>query len=267
VLKIAESILDAKSDDEREHAARELFADSSPEREAALQDVLARLKKPADKGVVIRAAGAPDRKAWAPAIATLLDDKDHFVRDCAVVTLEEERNPVVAPNLLQLWTTEKDEEVRKDVLRALGPCGAGNAEAKKLLLDELPSSKVPHRIACAMALGALLPGNADAASALQARFAKETNHDVRVAIVWGISESGDAAQADLVDRVMKGQDDKDLAALAGVAKERLHSNLRKAIKSLGKNAGPTLKRLLGPIYDADKVQRNLFRDEERAAKK
>src|SRR5262249_36168006 len=157
--------------------------------------------------------------------------------------------------------------VRKDVLRALGPCGAGSAEAKKLLLDESSSSKVPHRIACAMALGALLPGNPDVASALQARFAKETNHDVRIAIVWGISESGDASQAELIDRVRKGVDDKDLAPPAPVAKERLHANLRKAIRSLGKNAGPTLKRLLAPIYDAEKIQRNLFKDEERAAKK
>jgi HEAT repeat protein len=271
VLRIVEAIVDAKSDDEREHAAGELFADSSPERESALQEALARLKRPADRGVVVRAAGSPDRKSWAPAIAKLLADKERIVRNCAVVTLEEERNPAVAGDLLDAWAGEKDEEIRKDLLRALGPCGAGSAriaDVKQLLTGELASPKENHRIAAALSLGTLLPAGPDVAAALEARWPKETNRDVRVAIVWGIGESGDAAQAERIDRLIKSQKDDDLAVVAGVAKERLHSNLKKAIKSLGKGGGQRLKHLLGPIYDADKVPRNFLRDyDEHGGKK
>jgi hypothetical protein len=266
VLKIIEDVVDAKSDDEREKAARVLFADSSPERESALQEILARLKRPADQGVVVRAAGAPEAKAWAPAIAKLLADKDHFVRDCAVVTLEEQRNPAVAGDLLAAWTAEKDEDVKRDLLRALGPCGAGKPEAKKLLIDELGSSKKPHRIAAAVGLGALLPGNADVASALQSRWTKETDHDVRIAILWGVGEAGDTAQAELVDRLMKNQKDEEFTTVANVAKERLHSNLKKAVKSMGKGGGQNLKRLLAPVYGDDKVPRNALRDLEEHGK-
>lgn len=267
VLKIIEAVVGAKDDDERERAARELFADSSPEREAALQEILARLKKPADQGVVIRAAGAPEAKAWAPAIARLLADKASFVRNCAVVTLEEERNPAVAGDLLAAWAAEKDEDVKKDLLRALGPCGAGKPEAKKLLGEELASSKKPHRVAAAVGLGALLSGNADVAATLQSRWSKESDHDVKIAIVWGVGEAGDAAQADLVDKLMKGQKDEELVTVANVAKERLHSNLKKAVKSLGKGGGQQLERLLAPVYGGDKVPRNFLRGLEERGKK
>ncbi|HET6164199.1 MAG TPA: hypothetical protein VFG37_11065 [Planctomycetota bacterium] len=266
VLKIIEAVVGAKDDDEREKAARELFADSSPEREAALQEILARLKKPADQGVVIRAAGAPEAKAWAPAIALLLADKSSFVRDCAVVTLEEERNPAVAGDLLAAWTVEKDEDVKKDLLRALGPCGTGKAEAKRLLIAELGSSREQHRIAAAVGLGALLPGNADVASAMQSHWSKG-NHELRIALIWGVGEAGDATQAELVDRLMKGQTDPELTTVANVAKERLRSNLKKAVKSMGKGGGQQLERLLAPVYGADKVPRNFLRALEEHGKK
>jgi len=267
VLKIIEAVVGAKSDAERERAARDLFADSSPEREAALQEILARLKTPADQGVVIRAAGAPEAKAWAPAIALLLADKSSFVRDCAVVTLEEQRNPAVAGDLLAAWAAEKDEDVKRDLLRALGPCGAGKPEAKKLLCEELASSKKPYRIAAAVGLGALLSGNSDVAATLQSRWPKERDHDVKIAIVWGVGEAGDAAQADLIDKLMKGQKDEELATVASVAKERLRSNLKKAIKSMGKGGGQQLERLLEPVYGGDKVPRNFLRALEERAKK
>jgi hypothetical protein len=94
VLKIIEDVVDAKSDDEREKAARVLFADSSPERESALQEILARLKRPADQGVVVRAAGAPYAKAWAPSIAKLLADNDHSSATAAAAG--EARNHIAA---------------------------------------------------------------------------------------------------------------------------------------------------------------------------
>src|SRR5262249_19250345 len=190
-----------------------------------------------------------------------------FVRACAVVTLEEERNPAVAGDLLAAWAAEKDEDVKKDLLRALGPCGAGKAEAKKLLIEELASPKKPQRVAASVALGARLPGNADAASAIQSRWPKETDHDVRVALVWGVGEAGDPAQADLIDKLMKGQKDEELTTISNVAKERLHSNLKKAIKSMGKGGGQQLKRLLTPVYGDDKVPRNVFRELEDHGKK
>ena len=93
----------AKSEDEREDAARDLFADVSPEREEAFLEVMGRLKKEEDQAVVIRTAGRAEMKAWAPTLVQMLDAKQAWIRNCTVVTLEEEGDPVVAPQLLALW--------------------------------------------------------------------------------------------------------------------------------------------------------------------
>ena len=261
VQRLVDTLLRAKTDGEREAAAKDLFADSSAEREAAFTEVLLRAKGNEERIVIVRTAGNSEFNLWAPAIADLLADKDARLRDAAVVTLEEEKNPAVASDLVLLWTTEKDAETRKDLLRALGPAGAGDAAAKKLLLAESASMKETHRVACALSLGSHLAGADDVAAALEERWKKEKSRTVQLALLWGIGASGDRTQVALVDRLTKTLKDEELLRVAEVVRVRLENDdLQAGLRILGRGGRRELQRLLAPIYDPDKVVRNSVRD-------
>jgi hypothetical protein len=258
IQKIVDAILKAKGDDEREDAAKELFVDVSPEREEAFQEVMGKLKRDEDQALVIRVAGRAEHRSWAPTIATQLDSKKAWVRDCAVVTLEEEKNPAALEPLLALWEKEKDPETRKDVLRALGPCSGKDARVRTILLGELGSPKDGHRIACALSLGFFLKDDTELAAALVARWQKEREEKVKLAILWGITNSEDAAQVELVDLLVKDERNNTFLDLADGVKQRLRNGPNPPPG--GGGGGWRTIRLLTPIYADDKVVRNVARD-------
>jgi hypothetical protein len=254
IQKLVDAILKAKGDDDRETAAKELTSDCSPEREDAFFEVMGRLKREEDLGQVIRTAGRPERKAWAPILVTQLESKHAWVRDCTVVSLEEEKNPAVLDSLLALWEREKDPETKKDLLRALGPCGNRQKKPRDLLLSELGSTKDGHRVACSLSLGQYLTNDAEVAAALEARWQKERDEKVKLAILWGISGSNDAAQVELVERLIKDERNATLREVADSVKQRLKDG------GAPGGGGWRVLRLLAPIYADDKVVRNVVKD-------
>ncbi|MSR47808.1 MAG: HEAT repeat domain-containing protein [Planctomycetes bacterium] len=264
VEKLAKALHDAKDSSEREKAARALASDASPERQQAFLEELARMRNSEERGEAVRALGRFEHQLWAPTIAALLDEKDRHLRNCAVVTLEEQKAGAVIEDLLDLWGTEKDPELRKDLLRALGPCGSGNEAAKRLLFEELQSAKEAHRCAAALSLGSLLMGAPDVASAIEARAKKEKSEAVRMAMVWGIGESADPAQASLLEKLIAREKDSDMHKVASVARARLDGKpIEAAGKALGKGGGKEVRRLLGLVFDDDKITRNFIRDADR----
>jgi len=265
IQKVVDAIVKARDDGEREEAARELFADVSPEREQAFVEVMARLRREEDQAVVIRAAGRAQHRAWAPSIASQLESKRPWIRNCAVVTLEEEGNPAVLDALLALWEREKDAETRKDIVRALGPCGAKQNKPRELLLGELASPRAGHRAAAALSLGHFLAGDPEVGAALEARWQKERDEKVKLAILWGIGQSDDAAQVELVDRLVKDERNANVADLAENVRQRLRGGGGPPGAGGGGDRGGwggawRVLRLLAPVYADDKVQRNAARD-------
>ncbi len=269
--KIVDAIVKAHSDDDREEAARLLFADVSPEREEAFFEVISRVKRPEDQAVVIRAAGHGEQRAWAPTIASQLESKHAWVRNCAVVTLEEEKNPAVLEKLLAAWEKDKDAETRKDVLRALGPCGGKQKKARDVLLGELASTKDGHRIGAALSLGHFIAGDPEVAAALEARWQKERDEKVRLAILWGIYHSVDSSQIELIDRLVKDERHGTFIEVADYVKQRLRAGTGPGVPGAGGGggaggagggwgAGFHVLQLVAPIYAEDKVQRNATRD-------
>lgn len=264
IEKLSRSLLEAKEGREREQAARALAGEASPEREQAFLEALEQMRNGEERGEAIRALGRIDHQAWAPTIAAFLDEKDRHVRNCAVVTLDEMKATAVIDDLLELRAGEKDPELRKDLVRALGPCGAGSPEAKRIVLEELAGSKEALRAAAGLAAGALLKGAPDVAAALEARFKKEKSESVRMAVVWGIGESEDAAQAPLLERLVAKEKADDVVKLAAVARARLEGKtIEAAGKALGKGGAKELRRLLGVMFDDDKIPRTLVRDIDR----
>src|SRR5262249_18013424 len=154
-------------------------------------------------------------------VAKLLDSKEPWVRGCAVVSLEEIADPASGPVLLALWEKEKEAETRKDLLRALGPCGGGRPEVKKLLLEQLEATKDPLRVASAMSLGFFLKGDAEVASALERRYPKEKSTTHRLALLFAFYEAGDPSQRDRVDAMTKAEKDVDLLSFVGIIRRKL----------------------------------------------
>jgi HEAT repeat protein len=261
-----------KGDDAaKESLTKELMTDSTPERRDAFLEVVARLKMNKDKEIVIRAIGYPEFASAAPAVITLLADKDALVRNCAVVTLEEMANPSACDPLVQLIKKEKEPEIHKDVVRALGPCGGAKPEARAILLKELGSSQENVRSGAALSLGYFLAGDADVEKALRSRWEKDgSNLRIKTAILWGIALSGDQAQVKLVDDLTKDDNNGQIKQLAAGVKTRLNGG--DPFAGGGGGGGPPkgggrfgggrfgILKLLAPLYADDKIVRNRIKE-------
>jgi hypothetical protein len=259
-----------KADDAaKESLTKELLADPSEERRDAFLELVSRMKTSKDKEIVIRALGYPDFSAAAPAVIVLLGEKDTLARNCAVVTLEEMANPAACEPLILLHKKEKDPEIHKDVVRALGPCGNGRPEARAILLKELNASQENVRAAAAMSIGWFLAGDAEIDKALRARWDKEGNNlKTKTAILWGISFSNDAAQVKLVEDLTKDDNNGQVKQLAAAVKTKLTGGDpfqggggggggRNGARGGGRGG---LLRLLAPLYADDKIVRNRIKD-------
>jgi hypothetical protein len=275
VLKRLDAIVKAPDDEARGKATRDLLDEPSPERELAFLEAVERVSGAEHKEPIVRAAGYPEYKAWAPTVVKLLDSSVAWVRDCAVVSLEEIGEPLAGPPLLALFEKEKDGETRKDLLRALGPCGGGTSGARPLLLAQLEAAKESWRSASAMSLGFFLKGDPEVSAALEKHYAKEKNATVRLALLSAFLVADDAKQVERLDAMTKGEKEASVADFAARLRTRLAGDpALRAKPPFGGEPGargfggvdPTLLRLLAPLYADDKVVRNRMKTWKRPGK-
>lgn len=270
VQRLEDAIVKARDEAARTQATRDLLEDHSPDREIAFLDAVDKVSGAANKEPIVRAAGSPEYKTWAPTVMKLLESKEPWVRGCAVVTLEEIADPASAPALLALWEKEKEPETRKDLLRALGPCGGGRPEVKRLLLEQIEAPKDPLRVAAAMSLGFFLKGDAEVAAALEKRYAKEKATTNRLALLFAFWEAGDPAQRDRVDAMTRAEKDVDLSTFVGMIRRKLSEPAAPGGAPADPKGGASaasqnfaqagqLRKLLAPLYDDDKIVRNAIK--------
>lgn len=254
--------------DEKKEATEELLELSDDAANTALVDLLegSKLRSAKARAAVIRAAGKDAFSSAASAFVRLLGTKQKHLRNCVVVTLEEMADPAVSKDLLKLWETERDPEIRKDILRALGPAGAGDEEARKLLLAELSGKKRTHRVAAAMALGPHLSGNEDVRTALQQRFAKAgRSTSLKLAIIYAYQQSKDSELARDLPRLVAKEKNAQIRELAEIVSARLEGR-RPKIAGGGRGgrgargAYRRAYRTLGPLFEKDKIERNAVRE-------
>lgn len=232
------------------------------------------------RAAIIRTLGRTECSGAAPELTILLDLKNTHLRNCALVTLEEMANPVAAEAILELWKREKDPHVRKDILRALGPAGAGNEAARGLLLEQLKGKEESLRIASAIGLGSHLVGREDVRTALKERWKKEPgNQDLKIAILYAYYLSKDDAVIEDIDALMANEKNGEIEQLAGIVKTSLGGG-GGAAPDPGRGGGGrggrggfgrggpmmALYRALGRLFADDKIERNVvkeFRDRGR----
>lgn len=267
---------------EKERLIKDLMSDpASEERQEACLEVLKKTTDAKVRGAMVRALGYAEFSGAAPMMVKLLDEKDVFVRNCAVVTLEEMTNPATAEAILALHKKEKDAEVKKDCVRALGPCGGGKPEVKAVLLKEITASAENMRTAAAMSLGYFISGDEVVKKTYVTRYPKESLK-VKTAILWGLGLSGDIASAEIIKELMKEENNGQLTELAGLIRKQLGDEDAPEEEDDGKKGrggrgggrggggggrrgggggGPgTLYRLLAPLYQDDKIMRNRVKE-------
>jgi HEAT repeat protein len=236
----------------------------------ALVDILSgsELKPDPLKARLIRAVGAQAYGAAAQHFTRLLELKSVHHRNCVVVTLEEMANPAASDALLELWKKEKDPEIRKDILRALGPAGAGKEPARDLLLKELKAKEESHRIAAAMALGSHLSGREDVRGALKERWKKESGNEIlKIAILYAYFQSKDRDAGSDIDDLIADERNGEIKEVARLVRGTLGGGPPPDPGRGGRGGrfgrgGPqgSLLRALSRLYAADKIERNAVRD-------
>ncbi len=236
---------------EREEGVAAILDREDPKRNQILYLTIRGISKEKDRAVAIRAMGKDEYSHASEMALRFLGDRSEWVRNCTVVTLEEMRDTEAAEPLLTLFKRARDKELRKDILRALGPCAAGNEGAKTILMKHAKSRKDKERIAAYLSLGHFLEDEA-VRTLLRARYKSEGKDTImKTAIIWGYGKSRDSEYIPDVQAFIKGSKNQQLIMVADAAIAMMKGGEPKSWWRLVK--------AIKPLYARDKVIRNEVR--------
>ena len=207
-------LLDAPSK-EKEECMKAFLAVAGRPAFAALVDALLdkQITKTGDLEMIIRTAGNSDYASGAEEFARLLKSKNKKIRHPAVVTLEEMSNPAVADALLTFYKAERDSKIKADILRAMGPAGAGNEKVRTLLLKEAGSRTRTLVQSATLGLGSHLAGNSDVREKLQDVYKKQSNDDIRKAVLYSYVIARDPSTGSDLEQLAEKERNKEMQNL------------------------------------------------------
>ncbi len=253
---------------DRDAATKELLRVEGAERVEAFLATLKDMKGSKDRGDTVRGGGYPECSASAVGLTALLAEKDTYLRNCAVVTLEEMANTDTGMKLLEVLKGEKDPEVRKDIVRALGPTGGGREEIANALVHELSSSAENVRVAACLSLGYFAVSRPAVVKDLKAKWAKDGSLKIKTAILWGLTMSESPTSASIIDDLLKDENNAQVKRVGEFAKARLTGapepppggggGGRRGAGGAGGRFG--VMKLLQPLYADDKIVRNRIKE-------
>jgi hypothetical protein len=210
---------DATAADARDRAITELVkADKNGDCLEPLCAVMLELKRdPLSQVAILKRIGKDQLLIVEPSVATLLDDKNADVRGNAAVTLEYVGDPRAVEALQKQVVRERDEDVKSNLCRALGRCGAHQASVRKSLLHEVDAAK-SDRASIGPIIGlAYFEKDADAARAVEKLAAKAPLGGKRSTLLWTLTEIGDPKSAEFVDKEILPAAAKDTKSWLGGA--------------------------------------------------
>jgi uncharacterized membrane protein YgcG len=180
---------------------------------------------------ILQAIGAFGPLVYTPLTQPFLTNSDPNLRSAAAVALEQLGSPEALKDLQAALTEEKDPDVKKRLVRALGSCGASEGRIQTLLQRQLKSEKNPsNRAAVIVALGyaqenpandsfleGLLAGAAPLdAQAAAAAAALARNERWKPVLEKLIADTQDATQKAAFEKALEIVQSGKLAALAPV---------------------------------------------------
>lgn len=244
---------------ERRHAVRGVLEFEDQRKLDILYLTIQGLKKESEKAECVRAFGREQFSWAAPTVMKWLRDPAEHIRHCAVVSLEEMKAKEAAKTLLEMHgkARSKDKELKKDILRALGPCTEASEEARKLLVSKTKDRSDVMRIGAYLSLGYYLE-NEDVREVLAKRFKKEKkNIAAKTAILWAYSFSGDEELIPSMEALVAKEKNRQLHYIANAAALKIKTGSGVA-KSEGRGGYAKLRKALGAIYSRDKILRNAY---------
>lgn len=211
------------------------------------------MKKSEDRGMAIRAFGYDEYTFAAPVVIRWLEDSDAFVRNCAVVSLEEMKAADAGPRLITMWQEEKrkEKDLRKDILRAMGPCCGDDEAAREVLMAATGEKDGPKRAAAYMSLGPHL--QEESVRELLAKRWRKEGKDLmqKSAILHAYGMQRDAELVPDVEKLLAKERNGQLELIGKVAIAKLRGETTEGIVT-----GRQYRKLVAPLYAHDKIQRN-----------
>ncbi|MEZ6196027.1 MAG: hypothetical protein R3F20_09935 [Planctomycetota bacterium] len=216
------------------------------------------IDKERDKGECVRAFGK-DVYTWAaPTVMKWLRDPSDYVRNCAIVSLEEMRATIAGTRLIEMFPKERDKEIHKDILRALGPCGDGTLAAKEILVENVKDRREDNRIACYLSLGYNI-GDADVQALLAERYKKEGKSvAAKTAILWAYAVRRDESVIPALQALVAKEKSSQITYLADAVERHIRTGSA-VDPAAGRGGYMTFHKALGPIFTKDKIERNAYK--------
>ncbi len=256
---------DVKKGDEetREKAVKAIIELGDPEKLDVLYLTIIGIKNEDDQGVCIRAMGFEELASAADIAAKFLDEKSDFIKNCAVITLEEMKATQHEAKIRGLLDKTRDKHLKKDILRALGPAG-GSEEAKKVLLDHAEDREDDFRISSYMSLGHYMD-DTKVQEFLPQRYKKEGKDlAAKTAILWAFSTSRNEDLIPVVQEMVAKERNKQIEDVADLAMNRMRQGDGPPDMGGGQGGGRgqfmRMRKALAPLYAKDKILRNRVKE-------
>ena len=240
------------SNKEKEAAVKKILEFQSEKKTEILYLTIQGLKRENDRMTCIRIMGAEDLSHGSTIALKWLSDKSTLLRNGAVVTLEEMKSGEASKPLMDLFgrTKSSEKELKKDILRALGPCGAGDADVKALLVKHTTDKVEINRLAAYLSLGYFLDEE-DVQRVMQERWKKEGKSvALKTAIIWGYRQSQSRELAEQLESLMAGERNGQLKFVAAAALRTMRG------ERAARGTWRALRKSLSVLYAKDKVVRN-----------
>ena len=239
-------------------AVRGLLGFQDPRRLDILYLTIQSIKKETEKGECVRAFGRNNYEWAAPTVMKWLRDPSEHVRNCAVVSLEEMKAQEAMDKLMALFKKAKDKEMKKDLLRALGPCSDGSENVKDLLIKNVRDRREVNRIACYLSLGYYLDSE-DVQKLLQDRFKKEGKSiAAKTAIIWAYTYLGSDDLIPQLEGLVKKEKNHQLKYMVNAAKLKIRTGDGVDPKD-GRSGYIKIHNAFGAIFSKDKLPRNAYK--------
>ncbi|MCB9832811.1 MAG: thioredoxin family protein [Planctomycetes bacterium] len=249
------------SAEEKEAAVKAIVELGDPEKLDVLYLTIIGLEKDDDQAVCIRALGYEQYAAAADFILKFLDADSDYIKNCAVITLEEMKASQADAKLRALLDKARDKHLKKDILRALGPAG-GSDEAKAVLLEYAEDREDDFRVASYLSLGNYM-SDTKVQEFLPQRYKKE-GKDVaaKTAIIWAYATSRDESLIPALQEMVSKEKNKQMEDTAGLAMERMKQGNGPPPPGQGDGRGQFMRvrKALAPLFAKDKIDRNRVKE-------
>lgn len=232
---------------EKEKAVKAVLDFQVEAKTLLLYDAVVENQAPADRAVCVRAMGYEQYPHAGAILVKHLKDEALEVVNAAVVSLEETKAGA-AKELLAIWAKAKDAELKKDLVRAFGPCAPGDPEVKKILLAQFKANDDRMKQGACMSLGYFLT-DADAKKALLDLYHKERDVTLKTAIYYAFYSAGSSDMAADVEKLKEEEKNQQLKTVATLVLDKL-AGREPSIP------GKQSRQLWKPLFARDRIERN-----------